>query len=121
MGTSNLQQVTGGDSMTIQLAWQFVIQTPAPSEVPAQVDIMMESLLSRENATLSDTSISLDMETNTLEVTFALSGLDLDEALLFGLETVRTAILASGGSTADTPDSTTSAGTTYRHKQLIAA
>lgn len=108
--------------MSYTCTWQFDIAPDGETDVPAEVDRLMQELLNLEacNPVLADSGVGLDLSAMTVEVTLSIHCENIDEALHEATSAIRTAIHAAGGGTPGWPDATPSTGgrVAFHHREL---
>lgn len=87
--------------MSIAAAWQFIVVPDGVTDVEAEAEAIMDSLVDLEQVDyrLSDSAVSVDLASMTLDVELTVSGDDYQDCVQHALAAIRTAIHSADGGT----------------------
>ena len=91
--------------MSIAVAWQVIIVPDGVTDVEAEAEAIMDSLVDLEQVDdrLSSVAVGLDLAAMTLDVEVTITGADYEDCVNHALVAVRTAIHSAGGATPGWP------------------
>jgi len=91
--------------MSIAVTWQFIIIPDGVTDVEAEAEAIMESLVDLEQVDLrlSSSAVGLDLAVMTLDVEVTVRGDDYQDCIQHALAAIRTAIHSAGGGTPGWP------------------
>ncbi len=100
MGTKVVSEMEGG-AMSIAVAWRFIIIPDGVTDVEAEAEAIMESLVDLEQVDLrlSDSAVGVDLASMTLDVELTVKGDDYQDCIQHAVAAIWTAIHSAGGAT----------------------
>lgn len=90
-----------GGAMSIAVAWQFIVVPDGVTDVEAEAEAIMDSLVDLEQVDdrLSSVAVGLDPAAMSLDVEVTVTGADYEDCVNHALVAIRTAIHSAGGAT----------------------